>query len=325
MHNSGSLQAPDKRLENMDYAQEILRLKREKNAVILAHYYTEGEVQEVADFVGDSLALSEQAAQTDADIILFAGVHFMAETAKVLSSEKKVLIPDPEAGCSLADSCPAERFAAFKARYPGYKVVSYVNTSVEVKALTDICCTSSNALEVVRSIPAEQGVIFAPDRNLGSYIQRMTGRQNMVLWDGACHVHEEFSLEKILELKKQYPAAKVVAHPECKAVVLAVADYVGSTAGILQFCAQDAGREYIVVTESGILHQMRKAYPEKIFIPAPPIDSTCGCNNCAYMKLVTLEKIYTCLRDETPEVVIPEDVRLQALGSIRAMLDLKKR
>ena len=236
---------------------EIERLKREKNAVILAHYYTLPEVQEVADFLGDSLALSIEAQKTDARIILFAGVHFMAETAKVLSPEKKVLLPNLEAGCSLAESCDAAAFAAFKAKYPGYKVVSYVNTSVGVKALTDVCCTSSNALKVVESIPADQPIIFAPDRNLGSYIQKLTGRENMVIWDGACHVHEEFSLEKILELKRQHPAAQVVVHPECRAYIVQVADFVGSTAAILDYCGKSSAREFIVVTEAGILTEMK--------------------------------------------------------------------
>ena len=257
---------------------EIERLKREKNAVILAHYYTLPEVQEVADFLGDSLALSIEAQKTDARIILFAGVHFMAEPAKVLSPEKKVLLPNLEAGCSLAESCDAAAFAAFKAKYPGYKVVSYVNTSVGVKALTDVCCTSSNALKVVESIPADQPIIFAPDRNLGSYIQKLTGRENMVIWDGACHVHEEFSLEKILELKRQHPAAQVVVHPECRAYIVQVADFVGSTAAILDYCGKSSAREFIVVTEAGILTEMKRRYPEKTFIPAPPDDEACGCN-----------------------------------------------
>ena len=257
-------------------AERIAQLKKEKDAVILAHYYTTPQVQAVADFLGDSLALSVKAKEIDAKIILFAGVHFMAETAKVLSPDKKVLIPNPEAGCSLAESCDAAEFAAFKAQYPNHLVVSYVNTTVGVKALTDICCTSSNALQVVESIPADQPIIFAPDRNLGGYIKKLTGRDNMVLWNGACHVHEEFSLEKILELKKQYPEAKVVVHPECKATVAAVADYVGSTAGILDYCGKVEATEFIVVTEAGILAEMRRKYPEKNFIPAPPIDSTCG-------------------------------------------------
>jgi quinolinate synthase len=307
-----------------DYAPEITKLKKEKNAVILAHYYTRSEVQRVADFIGDSLALSEKAACTDADIIVFAGVHFMGETAKVLSPGKKVLMPDMEAGCSLAESCPAAEFAAFKTRYPGYKVVSYVNTTVEIKAMTDICCTSSNALRIVQALDPNQGIIFAPDRNLGDYIKRVTGRENMVLWDGACHVHEKFSVEKILQLKKEYPGAKVVAHPECKAPVLMVADFVGSTAAILEYTEKDDADEYIVVTESGILYEMRKANPDKTFIPAPPIDSTCGCNDCEFMKMVTLEKIYSCLLREEPEIVIQEDIRRQAEGSIRRMLELSK-
>ena len=296
---------------------EIERLKHEKNAVILAHYYTLPEVQEVADFLGDSLALSIEAQKTDARIILFAGVHFMAETAKVLSPEKKVLLPNLEAGCSLAESCDAAAFAAFKAKYPGYKVVSYVNTSVGVKALTDVCCTSSNALKVVESI------IFAPDRNLGSYIQKLTGRENMVIWDGACHVHEEFSLEKILELKRQHPAAQVVVHPECRAYIVQVADFVGSTAAILDYCGKSSAREFIVVTEAGILTEMKRRYPEKTFIPAPPDDEACGCNNCRYMKMITLENIFTTLRDEQPEISLDEEVRRRAERSILNMIAIK--
>ncbi len=304
-------------------AEKIRELKKKKNAVILAHYYTLGEVQDVADFVGDSLALSVEAANTDADIIVFAGVYFMAETAKILSPQKKVLIPDPEAGCSLAASCPADRFQAFREQYPDAMVVSYVNTTADIKALTDICCTSTNALDVIKSIPQERRIIFAPDRNLGAYLQARTGRQNMILWDGACHVHEEFSLEGILSLKKQHPGAKILAHPECKQHILSVADMVGSTSAILNFCAKDDAREYIVVTEPGILYEMRKRYPDRTFIPAPPVDSTCGCNDCAYMKLVTPEKILRCLETEQPEVVVPEDVRIRAEKSIRAMLDIK--
>lgn len=304
-------------------AERIEELKREKNAVILAHYYTTAEVQAVADFLGDSLALSVKARDIDAPIILFAGVNFMAETAKVLSPDKKVLLPVPEAGCSLAESCDAEAFAAFKAKYPDHKVVSYVNTSVGVKALTDVCCTSSNALQVVNSIPAEQPIIFGPDRNLGSYIQKLTGRQNMVLWDGACSVHEEFSLEKILKLKEEHPAAKIVVHPECRDSVVCVADYVGSTAGILEYCGQSEAEEFIVVTEAGILAEMRKRYPEKTFIPAPPVDSTCACNECHYMKMVTLENILSCLESESPEVILDEDVRRAAERSIQNMVAIK--
>ena len=303
--------------------KRIEQLKKEKNAVILAHYYTRDEVQQVADFLGDSLALSVKARDIDAKIILFAGVNFMAETAKVLSPDKKVLIPVPEAGCSLAESCDAKEFAKFKAQYPDHKVVSYVNTSVGVKALTDVCCTSSNALQVVESIPSEQPIIFAPDRNLGAYIQKLTGRDNMVIWDGACTVHEEFSLEKILELKKQHPEAKIVVHPECKAFIAEVADYVGSTAGILAYCGEVDAEKFIVVTEAGILAEMRKQYPNKTFIPAPPMDSTCGCNECHYMKMVTLENIAACLEAESPEIVLDEQTRKAAERSIVNMVNIK--
>ena len=306
-----------------ELSRRIGELKREKNAVILAHYYTTPEVQAVADFLGDSLALSVRAQSVDADIILFAGVHFMAETAKVLCPEKKVLIPCSEAGCSLAESCDAAEFAAFKAQHPGHTVVSYVNTTVGVKALTDICCTSSNALKVVESIPADQPVIFAPDRNLGAYIQKLTGRQNMVLWNGACHVHEEFSLEKLLKLKQEHPEARVVAHPECRAYILEAADFVGSTAGILEYCGRSDAQAFIVVTESGILAEMKKRYPEKTFIPAPPDDETCACNNCRYMKMVTLENICACLENEAPEIVLDEEVRRSAERSILNMIDIK--
>ncbi len=306
-----------------ELVQRIQQLKTEKNAVILAHYYTLPEVQEVADYLGDSLALSVKARDIAAPIILFAGVNFMAETAKVLSPDKKVLIPVPEAGCSLAESCEAAALAKLKAQYPDHKVVSYVNTSVEVKALTDVCCTSTNALQVVESIPREQPIIFAPDRNLGSYIQKLTGRDNMVIWDGACTVHEEFSLEKILQLKRENPQAKIVAHPECKAYIIEVADYVGSTAGILEFCGKDEAEEFIVVTEAGILAEMRKRFPEKNFIPAPPEDSTCACNECRYMKMVTLENILSCLEAESPEVHLDESVRQAAERSIQNMVAIK--
>lgn len=301
----------------------IEELKRTKRAVILAHYYTLPEVQEVADFLGDSLALAVKAQSVDADILLFAGVHFMAETAKVLCPDKKVLIPCPEAGCSLADSCDAEAFAAFKAQYPDHKVVSYVNTTVGVKALTDICCTSSNALKVVQSIPADQPLIFAPDRNLGSYIRKQTGRQNMVLWDGACHVHEEFSLEKLLALKREHPQAKVLVHPECRAYIVEVADFVGSTGAMLTYCGENDAQEFIVVTESGILAELRRRYPHKTFIPAPPDDETCGCNNCRYMKMVTLENICSTLENESPAVEIDETIRRRAERSIRNMIAIQ--
>ncbi len=305
---------------------KIERLKRERNAVILAHYYTEGEVQDVADFVGDSLALSQQAATTDAEVILFAGVHFMGETAKILSPQKTVLMPDMAAGCSLADSCRAEDFAAFIAAHPGHTVISYVNTTAEVKALTDIVCTSSNAVQIVESLPADEPIIFGPDRNLGNYIRNITGRENMLIWDGACHVHEEFSLEKILELKKEYPQAKVLTHPECKRPIVLVSDFVGSTAGLLKFAVQDTSTDtYIVVTEPGVLHQMRKAAPDKTFIPAPPMDSTCGCNNCSFMKLVTLRKMADALERMAPEIVVPEQTRVRAEKSIRRMLEISQK
>lgn len=310
-------------MSNKELIQRIEQLKREKHAVILAHYYTRPEVQAIADHLGDSLALSVIAKEIDAPIILFAGVNFMAETAKVLSPNKKVLIPVPEAGCSLAESCNAADFAAFKAKYPDHVVVSYVNTSVGVKALTDICCTSSNALKVVESIPPTTPIIFAPDRNLGGYIQKLTGRDNMVIWDGACTVHEEFSLEKILQLKNQHPEAKIVVHPECKAYIAEVADYVGSTAGILEYCGKSDATKFIVVTEAGILAQMQKQYPDKEFIPAPPIDSTCGCNECHYMKMVTLENILACLENESPEVILDEPTRQAAEKSITNMVAIK--
>ena len=305
-----------------ELVQRIQQLKAEKNAVILAHYYTLPEVQEIADYLGDSLALSVKARDIDSPIILFAGVNFMAETAKVLSPDKKVLIPVPEAGCSLAESCEASALAELKSKYPDHMVVSYVNTSVGVKPLTDVCCTSTNALQVGESSPREKPIIFAPDRNLGGYIKKITGRDNIVLWSGACHVHEEFSLEKILELKKEHPEAKVVVHPECKATVAAVADYVGSTAGILDYCGNSEASEFIVVTESGILSEMRRKYPQKSFIPAPPIDSTCACNECRYMKMVTLENIISCLENESPEIVLDEDTRKAAEKSILNMISI---
>ena len=313
-------------VENSDaLRRRIAELKRERNAVILAHYYTTPEVQAVADFLGDSLALSVQAQSVDADVILFAGVHFMAETAKVLCPNKRVLIPCPEAGCSLAESCDAADFARFKAQYPDHTVVSYVNTTVGVKALTDICCTSSNALQVVESIPADRPILFAPDRNLGSYIKKLTGRENMVVWDGACHVHEEFSLEKLLQLKREHPAAKVVVHPECRPYIIEVADFVGSTAAILAYCGTSEADEFIVVTEAGILVEMQKRYPTKRFIPAPPDDETCGCNNCRFMKMVTLEKIADTLERMAPEIVIDEELRRAAERSIVNMIAVKGR
>ncbi len=301
----------------------IAELKREKRAVILAHYYTLPEVQAVADFLGDSLALSIKAQTVDADVILFAGVHFMAETAKVLCPEKKVLIPSPEAGCSLADSCKAEELAAVKAAHPDHLVVSYVNTTVGVKALTDICCTSSNALQVVNAIPKEQPILFAPDRNLGSYIKKMTGRENILLWDGACLVHERFSLEGLRALKEQYPEAKVVVHPECRAEVVAEGDFVGSTAAILTYCGEVEADIFIVVTESGILAEMEKRFPEKRFLPAPVQCDCGGCNACEDMKLVTLENIVKTLETLSPEVQIEESTRQAAEKSILNMIAIK--
>lgn len=311
--------------DNKLLADRIAALKEQKQAVILAHYYTSPEVQQVADFVGDSLALAIEAAKTDARVILFAGVHFMAETAKVLCPDRKVLIPDTEAGCSLADSCRAEDLAEFLRAYPDHKVVSYVNTTVGVKALTDVCCTSSNALKVVQSIPVDQPIVFGPDRNLGSYIQKLTGRQNMVLWNGACHVHEEFSLAGVQRLKAEHPEAKVVVHPECKAELVAEADYTGSTAGIIDYCGTVEAEEFIVVTEAGIMFELERRYPSKRFIPAPPASPATGqgCNECKYMKMVTLEKIAAALENEQPEIVLDEEVRKSAERSIRNMIAIK--
>lgn len=300
----------------------IKKLKKEKNAVILAHYYTLPEIQQVADFVGDSLALSQAAAETDADVIVFAGVKFMAETASILCPDKVVLLPDLEAGCSLADSCPAREFAEFRAKYPDHIVVAYVNTTAEVKALTDVCCTSSNAMKIIDSIDADKPILFAPDRNLGDYLRRQSGRQNMVLWDGACHVHEQFSVERIIELKKEYPSAPVIAHPECKATVLALADFVGSTAALLEYTERSDSEQFIVATESGILYEMQLKSPTKHFIPAPPSDSTCGCSDCEYMKLITLEKIVGCLAEMSPEIKVDKATADCARGAIERMLKI---
>ena len=307
--------------ESLNLVVEIDKLRKEKNAVILAHFYQEGEVQDIADFVGDSLGLSQQAAKTKADIILFAGVHFMAETAKILAPEKKVLIPDILAGCSLADSCTPEDFSAFKNKHPDHTVISYINTTAEIKALTDIICTSTNALDIVRSLPEDEKIIFAPDRNLGNYINGIAER-NMIIWDGACHVHEEFSLERILELKKDHPEAKIIAHPECEQPILIVADHIGSTTSLLKFTMRDPGLKYIVATETGILHQMKKENPHKVFIPAPPKDSTCACNDCKYMKLISLKKIYNTLKYELPEITLDEELMIKARGSIIRMLEI---
>ncbi|MFR9592343.1 MAG: quinolinate synthase NadA [Rikenellaceae bacterium] len=301
----------------------INSLKKEKNAVILAHYYTTAEVQQCADFLGDSLALSIKAQEIEAPVILFAGVNFMAETAKVLAPQKTILLPRPDAGCSLAESCPAPKFAEFKAQYPNHTVVSYVNTSVEVKALTDICCTSSNALQIINSLPEDQPIIFAPDRNLGSYIQKLTGRENMVLWDGACHVHEEFSLEGILKLKTEYPTAKVVAHPECRAYIVDTADFVGSTAAIINYCRETPTDQFIVVTEAGIMAELKRLCPTKEFIPAPGEDSTCGCNNCNFMKMITLDNIISTLRDMSPQIEMDEQIRVAAQRAILNMVKVR--
>jgi quinolinate synthase len=303
---------------------EINRLRREKNAVIMAHYYQTGDIQDIADMVGDSLALAQYAAKTDADIIVLAGVHFMGETAKILSPLKKVLVPDMAAGCSLADSCPSAEFEKFVKAHPDHTVISYVNTTAEVKALTDIVVTSTNAKKIVDALPQNAKIIFAPDRNLGNYINSVTGR-NMLLWNGACHVHEQFSAERLVELKKEYPNAKILAHPECKNVVLMLADFIGSTQALLNYATQNSDNEFIVATESGILHQMKKQNPEKTFIPVPPIDSTCGCNDCKYMRLNTLEKIYNCLLTEQPEIKVDEKTAKKAVKPIEKMLELSER
>ncbi|GHT21065.1 quinolinate synthase A [Bacteroidia bacterium] len=306
------------------WIKKIKEIKEGKNAIILAHYYQEAEIQDIADFVGDSLALAQKAMDTKADIIVLAGVHFMAETAKILNPAKKVLLPAPDAGCSLADSCPADAFGNFVKAHPGYTVVSYVNTTAAVKALTDVVCTSSNALQIIESLPEDEKIIFAPDRNLGDYIKRLTNRE-MLIWDGACHVHEAFSLERILALKKQHPEAKILAHPECPKPVLIVADHIGSTAALLKFSQTDTAQTYIVATESGILHQMQKESPAKTFIPAPPNDSTCACNDCRYMKLVTLQKIYDCLENESPEIILDKELCAKAEKSILRMMEISKK
>jgi len=303
-------------------AEEILKIKKKKNAVILAHYYQVGEIQDIADFIGDSLQLAQQAQQTKADIILFAGVHFMAETAKILNPSKKVIVPDLNAGCSLADSCPADKFKEFIDQHPGHIVISYINCSAEVKALTDIICTSSNAVKILESIPKDQPIIFAPDKNLGKYIIKKTGRP-MVLWNGACEVHEKFSLQKIIELKIKHPDALLIAHPECEEDVLENADFIGSTSALLKFVQTDNHQSYIVATETGILHQMQKYCPTKTFIPAPP-NNTCACNECPYMKLNTLEKIYLALRDEQPEIIMSQELIEKAKKPLIRMLELSK-
>jgi quinolinate synthase len=303
---------------------EIKRLKAEKNAIILAHYYQTGDIQDIADFVGDSLALSQKAASNSADIILFAGVKFMAETAKILAPGKKVLLPDMDAGCSLADSCKAEDFKKFLNENPGRTVISYVNTTAEIKALSDIICTSSNTVQIVESLPIEEKIIFAPDRNLGNYILNKTGR-DMVIWNGSCHVHEEFSLEAILKFKKENPDAKIIVHPECELPVRLVADFIGSTSALLQFTKKDKGNCYIVATEVGIIHQMKKENPGKNYIPAPPRDSTCGCSECSFMKLITIEKILSCLKNEKPEIIIDNKILLRAQKPLIRMMEISEK
>ncbi len=308
-------------LSTEELKKRILSLKKEKNALIMAHYYQRDEIQEIADFIGDSLALARQAAKTDADIILMCGVHFMGETAKILCPDKKVIIPDAAAGCSLADSCNPEEFASFVERHPDHTVVSYVNTSAAVKAHTDIVVTSGNARKIIDSLPEDEKIIFGPDQNLGEYINRITGR-NMLLWHGACHVHERFSLEKILEMKKAHSGAKILVHPECKKPLQLIADKVGSTAALLEFASQDEAKEYIVVTESGILFEMQRKCPEKTFLPAPAEDAECQCNECDYMKMNTLQKVYDALLNETPEIVVDKELAEKALRPIKRMLEL---
>lgn len=311
--------------KDIDLYKEINKLKKEKNAIILGHFYQKPEVQEIADFIGDSLALSQQAAKTKADIIIFAGVHFMAETAKILSPHKKVLLPDLEAGCSLADSCNPTEFKEFKNKYPNHTVITYVNTTNEIKSLSDIICTSSNAVEIVNSLPKNEKIIFAPDKNLGSYVAKMTGRSDMVIFPGACHVHKQFSVERIVKLKKENPDAKILAHPECESDVLILADHVGSTSSLLNFSTNDKTKTYIIATETGILHQMQKNNPDKTFIPAPPDDSTCACNDCEYMKLISLEKIYNTLKYEQPEILVSKSMIKKALIPIQRMLDISEK
>ena len=306
----------------IDLFAEIERIKKEKNAIILAHYYQEPDIQDVADFIGDSLGLAQQAEKTEADIIVFAGVHFMAETAKILNPNKKVLLPDLKAGCSLSDSAPPALFKLFKDKHPGHLVITYINCSAGMKALSDIICTSSNAEKIIESLPREQKIIFAPDKNLGAYLNKKTGR-NMILWNGACMVHEIFSLEKITRLKIRHPKAKVIAHPECEESILAIADFVGSTTGLLKYSVEADCYEFIVVTETGILHQMQKESPDKIFIPAPP-NNSCACNDCPHMKLNTLEKLYLCMEYELPEIIMEEDLRLAAKKPIERMLEISR-
>ncbi|NCA79060.1 MAG: quinolinate synthase NadA [Sphingobacteriia bacterium] len=308
---------------NSELIEKINTLKKEKNAVIMAHYYQNNDIQDIADVIGDSLALAQWATKTNADMIVVCGVHFMGETAKILSPEKKVFVPDLNAGCSLADSCPADAFEKFIQQHPDHTVVSYVNTTADVKALTDVVVTSSNARKIIDQLPQDAKIIFGPDKNLGNYINSVTSRK-MVLWNGGCHVHEQFSLEKLIELKKQYPNAKILAHPECKTPILAMADVIGSTQALLLYTQQNNAQEFLIATESGILHEMQKKSPNKHFIPIPPIDSTCGCNECNYMKINTLKKLYNCLKNETPEILIDAETQKKAIRPILKMLEMSK-
>ncbi|MDH5415193.1 MAG: quinolinate synthase NadA [Flavobacteriaceae bacterium] len=307
---------------SLDLFEEIEKLKKEKNAVILAHYYQNPDIQDIADYIGDSLGLSQQAAENDAEMIVFAGVHFMAETAKILSPHKKVILPDLKAGCSLADSCPPDLFKKFKANYPNHKVVTYVNCTAELKALSDVVCTSTNAVQIIESFPKDQPIIFAPDKNLGAYLIKKTGR-DMVLWDGACMVHEIFSMEKIVKLMERHPKAKFIAHPECEEQLLQKAHFIGSTTALLNYTIKDEGKEYIVATEAGIIHQMQKKSPHKTFIPAPP-DNACACNDCPHMKLNTLEKLYIAMLNELPEIILAPDLIERAKKPIVRMLEISK-
>jgi len=308
---------------NVKLVEEINRLRKEKNAVILSHFYVEGDLQDIADYVGDSLGLAQEAAKTDADMIVFVGVHFMAETAKILNPNKKVILPDLKAGCSLAESAPAEAFAEFKARYPDHKVITYVNATAALKTMSDIVCTSANAKKIIDSFPEDEKLIFGPDKNLGNYLNSVTGR-NMVLWDGACMVHEQYSVDKIIDLMDQYPDAEFIAHPECEKPVLLLAKHIGSTTSLLNYTKSSPAKKFIVATESGILHQMKKVSPDKLFIPAPSVDSTCGCNDCTYMKLNSLQKLYVCMKYEHPEVTLPADVIEKARIPIERMMEISK-
>lgn len=321
MNTAGTAQTKLK--NNSELAQEIKKLKKEKNTVLLAHYYQVPEIQDIADFIGDSLGLAQKAVEVDADIIAFAGVHFMAETAKILNPDKKVVLPDMNAGCSLAESCPPQDFKKFREQYPDHIVVSYINCTAAIKTLSDVICTSSNAVKIVESFPKDQKIIFAPDKNLGGYVNRVTGR-DMVLWDGTCEVHDILSTEAIINMKAEYPDARLIAHPECQAPVLELADYIGSTTAMLKFTKKDDAKKYIVATETGIIHQMKKESPEKEFLVVPT-DETCSCNDCPYMKMNTMQKLYLCMKNEQPEIILPDDVIEKARKPIDKMLDISRK